>query len=43
MTLDTVGRKKGANFFVCNVVKNQQILMQFSLTDLEMNSAHATV
>jgi len=33
----TVGYKKGANFFVCNFVKNQQILMQFSLLHLQMN------
>jgi len=31
----TVGHKKGADF--CNFVKNQQILMQFSLLDFEMN------
>ena len=30
--------KKEPLIFVCNYVKNQRILMQFSLIDLEMNS-----
>jgi len=33
----TVGHKKGAYIFVCNFIKMQWILMQFSLIDLEMN------
>ena len=36
--LYTVGHKKRSQLiFVCNFVKNQRILMQFSLRDLEMN------
>jgi len=35
----TVGHKKGSKLiFVCNFIENQQILMQFSRLDLEMNS-----
>jgi len=30
--------KRSQHIFVCNFVKNQPILMQFSLIDLKMNS-----
>jgi len=33
----TVSHKKEPTYFVCNFVKNQRILMQFWLLDLEMN------
>jgi len=32
-----VDHKKSQLIFICNVVKNQRILMQFSLLDFEMN------
>jgi len=32
-----VGHKKSQLIFVCNFVKNQRILMQFSLLYFEMN------
>ena len=31
------GHKRSHLIFVCNFVKNQRILMQFSLLDFEMN------
>jgi len=40
-----VGHKKRSQLiFVCNFIKNQvqQILMQFSQLDLEMNMVHVT-
>jgi len=36
-TIYTVGHKKRANLFFCNFLKNQPILMQFSLLDFKMN------
>jgi len=36
----TVSHKKSQLIFVCNFVKNQLILMQFSLLDLTMNDTH---
>jgi len=35
-----VGHKKEPTYFCLYFVRNQRILMQFSLTDLEMNSTH---
>jgi len=33
----TVSHNKGAKFFLCNFVKNQCILMQLSLLELQTN------
>jgi len=35
--LHTVSHKRSQLIFVCNFVKNQRILMHFSLLDLPMN------
>jgi len=37
----TVSHKKGSQLiFVCSFVKNERILMQFSLLDAAMNDTH---
>jgi len=44
MTMYTVSHKKHSQLiFVCNFVKNQQILMQFSLLDLSTNDTRDSV
>jgi len=35
--------KSSQLIFVCNFVKNQQILMQFSLLDLQMNDRYDNI
>jgi len=35
--LHELHHKKEPNYFFCNVVKNQRILIQFSLLDLQMH------